>query len=69
MDGPRDTHIKWSKSDRKKTNILWYHLYVESKKKRIQMNLQNRNGLIDMENKLMVTKRDSRGGYKLEVWD
>ena len=31
------------------------------------MNLQNRNGLIDMENKLMVTKRDSRGGYKLEV--
>ena len=37
------------------------------KKKRIQMNLQNRNGLIDMENKLMVTKRDSRGGYKLEV--
>ena len=23
----------------------------------------------DMENKPMVTKRESRGGYKLEVWD
>ena len=30
MDGPRDYHSKWSKS---KTNIIWYHLYVGSKKK------------------------------------
>ena len=29
MDGPRDYHIKWSKI---KTNIIWHHLYVESKK-------------------------------------
>ena len=27
MDGPRDYHTKWSKSDKDK-----YHLYVESKK-------------------------------------
>ena len=31
MDGLRDDHTKWSKLDREKTNIIWYHLYVESK--------------------------------------
>ena len=30
MDGSRDIHIQWNES---KTNIIWYHLYVESKKK------------------------------------
>ena len=33
----------------------------------IQMNLQNRNKLTEIENKLMVTKKE-RGG-KLRVWD
>ena len=28
-DGHRDYHTKWSKSDRKKTNIIWYHLDVQ----------------------------------------
>ena len=36
MDAPQDYHTKWSKSE--KANIIWYHLYVESKKM-IQMNL------------------------------
>ena len=31
MDGPRDDHTKQSKPDRE-TNIIWYHVYVESKK-------------------------------------
>ena len=35
MEGPRDYETKWSKS---KINVIWYHLYVESKKM-IQMNL------------------------------
>ena len=30
MDGPRGYHTKWSQT---KTNITWYCLYVESKKK------------------------------------
>ena len=30
MDGPTYYHIKWSKP---KTNIIWYRLYAESKKK------------------------------------
>ena len=28
MNGPRDYHTEWSKSDRE-INIIWYHLYVE----------------------------------------
>ena len=40
MDGPRDYHTKWSK---KKTNITWYHLYMESKKWYKWTHLQNRN--------------------------
>ena len=35
----------------------------------IQMNLQNRNRLTDIENKLMVTKRERMGRDKLGVWD
>ena len=38
-------------------------------KKKVQMNfLQNRNRLIDIENKLVVTKGE-RWGDKLRVWD
>ena len=29
MDGPRNDHTKWSQ---RKTDIIWYYLYVESKK-------------------------------------
>ena len=31
MDGLGGYYAKWFKSDRK-TNAIWYHLYVESKK-------------------------------------
>ena len=31
MNEPRDYHTKQQKSE--KRNIIWYHLYVESKKK------------------------------------
>ena len=51
---------KWSQ---KKTNIIRYHLYVDSKKY-----LWNRNRLTDIENKLMVTKRKV-GGDKLGFGD
>ena len=40
-----------------KTNIVWYHLYVESKKGKKWSHLQDRNKLMDFE-KLRVTKRD-----------
>ena len=56
MDGPRGDHTK------SKTNIIWYHLHVESKENDI--NSLNRNRLIDKENKLMVTKGGRRGRDK-----
>ena len=41
MDGSRDCHSKWSKSDR---NIVWHPLYMESKKKWYKWTyLQKRN--------------------------
>ena len=32
MDGSRDCHNEWSTSDTERY-IMWYHFYVESKKK------------------------------------
>ena len=40
------------------TNILWYHLYVESKKRYKWIYLQNRNKLTDIKKKLRVTGED-----------
>ena len=37
MDGPRDCHTEQSKSDRERQNITWYHFYMESKKKIVQI--------------------------------
>ena len=35
----------------------------------IQMNLQNRNRLRDLENELMVARGRMRGKDSLEIWD
>ena len=32
LDGPRDDHIKWNKSDRERHDTTWYHVYMETKK-------------------------------------
>ena len=61
MDGPRDHHIKWSKSDRER-QILYDSTYVWNLKRWYKWTyLQNRTRLMDIENKLMVTK-ESGGG-------
>ena len=58
LDGPRRDHTQWSKSDSERQiydiTYMWnlYKLYKWTY-------LQNRNKLIDLENKLMVTKGDS----------
>ena len=49
MDGPLGI-ITQSEISQKKTNIIWYHLYVESKKM-IQMNLFIKQKDTDIENK------------------
>ena len=52
----------------RKANIIWYHIYVGSKK--IQMNLFTKQKYTDIENKLMVTKGERMGVMdKLGVWD
>ena len=66
-DGPRDSHTKWSKSDREKANSIWYHFYVESKKM-IQMNLLTKQKQTRFKNKLIATKGE-RGKDKFGVWD
>ena len=59
MDGPRS--IILSEVRLRKANAIWYHLYVESKEWYKWTYLQNRNRLIEIENKLMVTKGKGRG--------
>ena len=54
LGGPRDYHTKWSKSEKDK-----YHesTYMWNQKKWCKWTfLQNRNRLVDIENKFKVTK-------------
>ena len=54
----------------RKTNIIWYHLYVESTKWYKWTYLQNRNRLTNFKNKLMVSQRGKMVGRdKLGVWN
>ena len=68
MDGPRDYHTKWSKSDRERQI---YHLYVESNKKMIQMNLFTRQKQThSSRNQTYGYQRGNMGGSdKLGNWD
>ena len=47
-----------------KTNIIWYHLFVESKKKKYMMNELTYKTEIDSEreNEFVVTKRNREWG-------
>ena len=67
MDGPRDYHTKWCKSDRGR-QISYDITYMWNLKKWYKWTYtQNINRLTDIENKLMATKGE--GGVKLGVWD
>ena len=56
-------------SQKEKDKYHVYHLYVESKIRYKWTYLQDRNRLIDIENKFMVTKGEERWGRdKLGVW-
>ena len=67
--------VMLSEVSQTKTNITWYQLYLKSKKWYKWIYLQNRNRLTDIENKLMVTKGDSRSGereinqkFGIKIW-
>ena len=65
MDGPRDYHIKWNKSDRERQ--IWYHLYVKSLRKGYKCTYKTEIDS-DIESKFMVTKGGGERD-KLGVWD
>ena len=44
-----------SEISQRKTNTVWYHLYVESKKYNKLVNITKRSRPTDIENKLVVT--------------
>ena len=58
-DGPRDYHMKWSKSDKDKYHDITYMCNLKKWYK--WTSLPNWNRLTNIENKLMVTKGE-RGG-------
>ena len=61
MDGPRDCHTEWSKSEREK-QISYVNAYMWNLKKWYRWSyLQSRNGDTDVEDKCMDTKEESRG--------
>ena len=50
----RDYYTKWSQTEKDRYHIISVVCGI--------LNLQNRNRLTDIENKLMVTKREGWGG-------
>ena len=61
LDGLGGIYAKWNKSDRK-TNTVWYHLYVESKKYSKLENKAKKES--DSENKLVVTSGERGRGER-----
>ena len=51
----------------RKTNIIWYHLYVECKKNDTNSLFMNRNRLTDLENDFMITE-GKVGGKRQWNW-
>ena len=63
VDGPRDCHTEWSKSEREK-QILYINTYMCNLEKWYRWTgLQGRNRDTDVENKCMDTKVES-GGWR-----
>ena len=62
LDGPRDYHTKWSKSDRER-QISYDITYMWTLKKWCKSTyLQSRNRLIDIASEFMITKGERGGG-------
>ena len=57
-------YTKWNQSDRDRQILLWYHLYVESKKYNKTSEYIKKETDVDKENKLVITsvKREGEKG-------
>ena len=59
MDRPREYHTKWTKQDRQsKISYDIAYMWNQKKKRHKWTYLYNRNRPTDIENKLMITKRE-----------
>ena len=68
IDGHRDYHTKWSKSDRER-QMSYDITHMWNLKKWYKWTyLQNRNRLTDIKDKLIITKGVGEGRDKLGVW-
>ena len=69
MNGPRDYHTKWSKSDRER-QISYDIIYLWNLKGGYKWtHFYKRNRLTDIENKPTVPSEERRSEIKLEVGD
>ena len=69
VDGPRDCHTEWSKSEREK-QILHINTYMWTLEKCYRWSYwQSRNRDTDVENKRMDTKGEKGGWDELGDWD
>ena len=67
VDGPRDCHTEWSKSEREK-QISYINTYIGKLEKWYRWTgLQGRNRDPDVENKCMDTKGGRGGGMNWET--
>ena len=62
MDGPRDCHTEWNKSDREREISYIAYMRDLQRNDTNELVLQNRNRLTDLENELTVTKGQRVGG-------
>ena len=69
MDGDRDCHTEWNKSEREK-QISYIDAYLWNLEKRYRWTgLQDRNRDTDVENKRMHTKQGKRGWNEMGDWN
>ena len=63
MDGPKDYHTKSEINQRQISHItnITYMRNLKKKKDTMETYLQNRNALTDIEDKLIVSKRERVG--------
>ena len=60
MNRTRDSHSKWSKSERER-QVPHNITYLKSNIWHVWTYLQKRNKIIDMDNRLMVVKKEGEG--------
>ena len=69
VDGPRECHTEWSKSEKEK-QILYINAYMWNLEKRYRWSyLQSRNRDRHVENKCMDTKGERGAWEELGDWD